>query len=235
MKAPRFAARARLAALLAILALEACSRGHADSAAQPVRGGDGDLVAYRGRFEPRFLLTGQLEAIAAENLIVPRIPNWQTTIRWLESEGAVVRKGQRLVEFDTTSFAQDFGEKLLAWEQAGSGLAKAEADRVAASADTEFQVAQRSIAVRKAEIAAAIPVEFLRGKDFQENQIALTRARTELAKAEEDRASRDVASEEAVHQARIVLDKARRELDAARQAMDGMVLKAPRDGIVVIG
>ncbi len=223
-------------ALMAVALLAACSTGRADPETALPRGGvgPGDLTVRRGKFESRFILTGQLVAVSSESLFVPRMPSWQTTIRWLEAEGAVVKQGQKLVEFDTASFAQDYGEKRLAWDQAESDLEQAEADRTGQKAEKEFQVAQKTIAVEKAKIAAAIPAEFVRGKDYQENQLALSRASTELAKAQQDLDSHEESSAELVRQKQIAVEKARRELDAAAQALDGMVLKAPRDGILVV-
>jgi multidrug resistance efflux pump len=212
-----------------------CSAGHADP---PVAGRSNapshELVVRRGRFENRFLLTGQLAAVHADQLVVPRIPSWEATIRWMEEEGTVVKAGQKVVEFDTSAFAQDHGEKQLAWDQAEGELERALADQDGARADAEFQVAQKSIAADKARIAAEIPQEFLRGKDYQENQMALQRALTELAKAKEDLEAKTVSWAETIRQKRISLDKTRRELDAASAAMTGMALKAPRDGILVI-
>lgn len=222
------------AAPLLVLLAAACSAGHAnlpETGQQPERR---DLTVSRGRFEDRFLLTGQLVAVNADNLVVPRIPNWQTTIRWLEAEGAVVKAGQKVVEFDTASFAQDLGEKRLAWEQAQSDLEQSEADRAGQRAEKEWDVAQKSIAKEKAKIAAATPLEFVRGKEYQDNQLALARATTELDKAREDLSAFEASSSETVRQKTIAVDKSRRELDAAELAMDGMVLKAPRGGILVV-
>ena len=213
----------------------ACSSGRATP---PPAQGDapgGDLVVRRGRFSGRFLLTGELEAVRSDKLIVPRIPNWQTTIRWMEAEGAVVKAGQRVVELDTSSFAADFKEKQLNVEVLGGELAQAEAERDAQRNEKEFQAAQRRIALDKAKVNAEIPAEFLRGKEWQENQLNQRRAETALEKATEDLDSSIEAAEENVLQKRIALDKARRELAASEQALQGMVLAAPRDGIFVVG
>jgi multidrug resistance efflux pump len=212
-----------------------CSTGRADDPASISRRAEGDdLTVQRGRFEDRFLITGTLAAVNADQLVVPRIPNWQTTIRWMEEEGSVVKAGQRVVEFDTSAFAQDFGDKKLAWEQAETDLEQAEADREAQLADASFQVAQKSIAVEKAKIAAAIPAEFLRGKDHQENQLALERAKAELDKAVESQKSRNAATAETILQKKIAVQKTRRDLDASALAMEGMTLAAPRNGILVV-
>jgi hypothetical protein len=178
-----------------LLIAAACSAGHAvPEGSGEVQGASGELTVHRGRFEDRFLLTGQLVAVNADNLVVPRIPSWQTTVRWLEVEGAVVKTGQKVVEFDTATFAQELSEKRVASAQARSDLEQSEADRAEQRADKTFAVAQKSIAVEKAKIAAATPVEFVRGKDYQDNQLALSRAETELAKAREDLAAFEASS-----------------------------------------
>ncbi len=213
----------------------ACSSGQATPAPTAAGAPGEDLTVHRGRFAGRFLLTGELEAVQAEKLIVPRIPNWQTTIRWMEAEGTLVKAGARLVELDTSSFAADFKEKQLNVDVLEGELEQAEAERDANLNDKDFQLAQRRIARDKAKVTAEVPAEFLRGKEWNDNQLAQKRAETALEKALEDLESSVSAAEETVLQKRIALAKARRELEASRQAMDGMVLSAPRDGIVVVG
>jgi multidrug resistance efflux pump len=218
-----------------VLLATACSAGHAGrEGSGPPQRDPGELTVHRGRFEDRFLLTGQLVAVNADNLVVPRIPSWQTTVRWLEAEGAIVKKGQKVVEFDTATFAQELGDKRLAAAQTRSDLDQAEADRTGQRTEKSFSVAQKLIAVEKAKIAAGTPAEFVRGKDWEDNQLALSRAQTELEKAREDLAAFEASSAETVLQKRISLEKSQRELEAAGQAMDGMVLTAPRDGILVV-
>jgi len=224
-----------LVGLIAVAATAGCSTGHADAVRRPPSPeATRDLIVQRGRFEDRFVLTGQLVAVSAVNLVVPQIPSWQTTIRWLEEEGTVVKTGQKVVEFDTASFAQDLGEKQLAFEQGKSDLEQAEAERTGRRAEMEWAVAQKSIALDKAKIAAEIPAEYVRGKEYQEHQLALARATTALEKAREDLVAFEASSAETVRQKQIALEKTRRELGAAGQAIDGMVMRAPRDGILVV-
>ena len=223
-----------LSSILVVVAA-GCSAGSAHPAGPATDpDGDGRLSVHRGRFEERFVLTGQLAAVHAENLVVPAIPSWQTTIRWLEEEGAVVKAGHRVVEFDTASFAQERGEKRLALDQARGELDQTRADQAGRKAEKDWAVAQKTIAVDKAKIAAEIPAEFLKGRDYQSNQLALARVTVELEKAREDRTAFEASSAEMLRQKQIALDKARRDYEAAGQAIDGMVLKAPRDGILVV-
>ena len=103
----------------AAVASSGCSAGRADTsrdAAETPR--PVTMTVSRGSIAPRFLLTGELEAVAAANLAVPANPNGQTTIRWMADEGAIVKAGDKVVEFDTASFASDYGEKVLLRDQA---------------------------------------------------------------------------------------------------------------------
>ena len=64
------------------------------------------LQVSRGALEDRMVLTGELEALAAEQLRVPRTPAWTLAISWLAEDGAVVKKGEKVVEFDSTTLAE---------------------------------------------------------------------------------------------------------------------------------
>ncbi|HJQ98502.1 MAG TPA: hypothetical protein VJ826_09315, partial [Candidatus Polarisedimenticolaceae bacterium] len=190
-------------AALALGIVPACSSGQATPPAAPGGAAASDLTVRRGSFAGRFLLTGELEAVRADKLTVPRIPNWQTTIRWMEAEGAVVKAGQKLIEFDTSSFAADFKEKQLRVEILNGDLEQAEAQRDASENEKTFQVEQRRIALDKAKVNAEVPAEFLRGKEYQENQLARRRAEIELDKAREDLEASRSSAEETVLQKRI--------------------------------
>ncbi len=188
----------------------------------------------RGSFRERFLLTGELQAVRSEVLSVPRIPTWQTTLRWLEADGAVVKAGQRIAEFDNTAFVSDMQEKRLQADQAQSDLDEKEAEAAAAVSDKEFQLEQRRLALERARTDAAVPESLLPLRQYQERQLALARAEMDFRKAEEDLAATRTSSKEDVRQRQIALEKARREIDTAERALSAMTLVAPRDGIVVV-
>jgi multidrug efflux pump subunit AcrA (membrane-fusion protein) len=67
--------------------------------------------APQGTGERRVFLTGSLEASRAEYIQVPRSPNWQVDLRWLEEDGALVNAGDPVVELDDSAFANDIEEK----------------------------------------------------------------------------------------------------------------------------
>jgi multidrug efflux pump subunit AcrA (membrane-fusion protein) len=221
-------------ALAVLAALFAASCGGSRAGAGSAGGPGDDLRVRRGEFVDRFVLTGELQAVDASLLSVPRVPSSQTSIRWMVEDGAVVRKGERLVEFDNTSFTGDLEEKRLARDQAVSDLAQREAELAALETDRELQVEQRRIALEKARFEAAVPRDLLPLRDWQERQLALRRAEIDHAKAMEDLEAQRKSGVEELEQKRIALDRTRREIAAAEEAIDALVLEAPQDGIAVI-
>lgn len=217
-------------ALLAGALVLACSGSRAGDAAGIVD----DLRVRRAPFVERFVLTGKLEAVEAALLSVPRVPSSQTSIRWMVDDGAVVREGERLVEFDSSSFVGDLEDKRLARDQARSDLEQREAEIAALEAERELAVEQRRIALEKARYEAGVPQEILPLRDWQERQLALRRAEIEHEKAVEDLEAQRRSGREEMEQKRIALEKTSREIRIAEEAITAMTLVAPRDGIAVV-
>ena len=101
--------------LCSLLALATCTRG--ESAPRQTIGKTADLVVRRGPFERILPLTGEIDAVAAAELKVPRVPNGKVTIRSLALEGAEVKKGDVVAELDSTAYVAQVKEKLLALNQ----------------------------------------------------------------------------------------------------------------------
>jgi HlyD family secretion protein len=214
---------------LAGLALAGCTPGRA------ARPDDGALEVRRGDLEPRVLLTGDLAALHSDVLVAPRTSMWELRIRWLEQDGASVKAGQRVLEFDNGAFAGSLEQRRLAESQAANALAERESAVEAQRTDKRFAVEQRKIELEKAESKAEIPEDLLTGREFQENQLALERARAAHAKAAEELAAFERSSAAEIEVLRIALAKARREIAETEHGLAELVLAAPRDGILILG
>jgi multidrug resistance efflux pump len=224
------------AGLLAVLVLAgcACGSGRAAGPDPAVRKPRSELTAHRGEFRQRFLLTGELDAVRAENLVAPRTPQWTVTIRWMEADGATVAAGQKVVEFDNAAFSGDLEEKRLALVQAQSDLVRAEADVRSQIKDREFTVEQRQVALEKAEIDAAVPQDLLDRRKYQERQLSLRRAQVDFDKSREDLDAYRASSRADLENRRISMEKARREIATAEVSIEALTLRAPREGILVV-
>jgi HlyD family secretion protein len=217
--------------LACLLPLLGCS----GSGARADAGRGEDFEVHRGTFRQRVLLTGELAAERGEALVVPRTNTWQLQIRWMAPDGARVRAGDPVVAFDNSQFASDLEEKRLSASNAGSELERARAESKTTMADKQFQVEKAKSELEKARIAAAIPKDLLSLREYQERQLALKRAQSELAKAEEDLAAQKRGSATDLQIQGISLEKSQREIRNSEEAIDALTLKAPRDGMVLVG
>ncbi|HEX7182591.1 MAG TPA: efflux RND transporter periplasmic adaptor subunit [Thermoanaerobaculia bacterium] len=203
--------------------------------AEGERASSANLVVRRGPLRPRLMLTGELAAARSDALIVPRTPSWQLQVRWIAEDGTPVRAGEKVVELDNSTFTSDLEEKKLSASQAANELARKEAETRTQAAEKEFQVQQKRSELEKARVAAAVPAELMSLRERQERQLALRRAEVDLAKAEEELAAHRKASAADIAVQRISLEKSRREIRQAESAIEAVTLRAPRDGIVVVG
>src|SRR3954468_15997315 len=166
-------------ALLCLLPLLGCAGAGAET------GGSrdlGDLQVRRGSLRERLLLSGELTAERATQLVVPQTSSWQLQIRWMEKDGTPVRVGQKLVEFDNSQFTSDLDEKRSTATQTAADLERDRAAAAAAAAEKAFAVEQKKNDLAKAKLAASVPESLLPLREYQDRQLAVRRAEAELAK-----------------------------------------------------
>jgi len=179
-------------------------------------------------------MTGSLQAVRAREILVPRTPQWQVQIRWMAEDGTHVRAGQKVLEFDNSTFAATLEDQKLAYAKTETELARQEAEGASQSAEKAFQVDSRLMAVEQARLDADVPPDLLPLREYQEKQLALEKARAELLKAEDDRDASVKALREDLAQRRIAQEKARRQIQAAEQAVLVLTVLAPTDGILIV-
>jgi hypothetical protein len=135
------------------------------------------------------------------------------------------------VEFDPA-------DQQYALEQAGSELAEAEQEIVKMQADAAVQGAQDDVAlltarfdVRRAELDAS-GNEFLGALDAQKNVLSHEEAERRLAQLQEDLKSRAATNRASMSVVQEKRTKARLAMQRAQQVIDGLVIRAPFDGVV---
>lgn len=222
---------ALLAAALVAGALAGCAGGGAQAEGEAGH----RLMVRRGTLQPRVLLTGELTSARAEPLIVPSTEIVPLQVRWLAEDGAEVQAGERVVEFDNSQLTSTIEEKRLTVAEAANELARLQAEARTNAAEKEYQVEKCEAELKKAQIAADIPEGVLATREYQERQTALRRAEVELAKAREDLAALRKETEASLAIQRITRDKSLRDIQRAEQAIQVLTLRAPRNGIVVVG
>lgn len=213
-----------------------CSRARAERATAGGGPPPASATAAAAAYRPgRLLLTGEMAAANASALTVPATPTWMVQLRWLAADGAVVQKGQKVAEFDSTALSSTLEERRLAVAKAEADLSVFRAEAAITEADRVLAVESRTAARDKAAIDADVPEELRSRREHEEKRLALARAQTDLAKAEEDLKAHRQAVLAQAEEKQIALSRARRELGIAESAVVALTLTAPRDGVVVIG
>jgi multidrug resistance efflux pump len=216
------------ASLALALAAASCFSGYsseADSKALRVR---------RGTFASDVVITGELRAARGEELAVPHLPQWQTTIKWIAADGAMTKQGDRVVELDNSTFSTNLDAKRQAVAQAEQELTQKESEWKADTLDKQLDVEKKRADYDKAKLDADVPKEIVSARDFNDRQIKFKRAEVELAKAIDVLKSQRSSVKADRDNLVLNLQKAQRELGIADRAINELILRAPHDGIVVI-
>ena len=221
----------RRSLLIAAALLTACA---ASKTIDPYESERAELVVDRGPLERHVLLAGVLEAADSIDIKVPRTRTWQLSIRWMAEDGANVKKGDRLLEFDNSALTEQLRELELAIVRADIDLAKQRAADAVAVADKELEVEKQRIEVAKAALDANIPRNLVSQREYEDAKIKLERAETAYANAKDDLETARKAARLERDVKQIEYQKAERRYDRAYEQLDALVLKAPRDGVLVI-
>ncbi|HSP16451.1 MAG TPA: efflux RND transporter periplasmic adaptor subunit [Thermoanaerobaculia bacterium] len=217
-----------LLAAVAALVLVSCFSGYSEDAPR------GALRVRRGRFVRELTLTGELEAARGEAITVPMLPQWQSSIKWLAADGAEVKQGERVAELDNSTFTTDLDSKKQTELQVLQEIQQKDAEAKADLEQKQLDYDTRKSELDKAKIDAAVPRDILSLRDYQDRQIKLERARTEFAKAFDILKAQKKALQADRRNLELRLEKAQREIHLAEQAIDSVVLRTPRDGIVIV-
>jgi len=192
-------------------------------------------VVTRGALTQRLLLTGELEAENAVELLTPRTENWQIAVKWLAEDGAVVKKGDRIVEFDNSSVIEKLSDLDVKVVEAGVELETQQAETAVQVAEKVFEVQTQKTAVAKAELDVGVPEELQSRRELQDARLALQRSEVALTTAKRDLEALRGGGRLDEQVKRVAYEKALRAYKAAGEELDALVLTAPRDGIVLVG
>ncbi|MGZ8730176.1 MAG: HlyD family secretion protein [Thermoanaerobaculia bacterium] len=219
--------RAIVCAVL-LLPLTACFSGYSETAPEQ------DLLVRRADFRSEVLLAGELEAARGELLSVPPLPSWQTAIKWLAEDGVAVKAGDPVAELDNSALTTDLDSKRQSAMQATQELQQRESEWTADLEQKDLEVEQKKSALDKAILEARVPAELLSARRYQENQNMLRRATTDHEKAVDSLRARRTAIAAERENLLLNIAKTRRAIAIAETAIDALVLRAPKDGIVVV-
>jgi len=177
---------------------------------------------------------GELNPLRAEPVVAPPVSGGALQIIYIVKNGTHVKKGDIVVEFDPSEQEYNLEQARSQLEEAEQKIRKAKVDQAVRVAKEKVSLLSAESAVRRAELQ--IKGNELLGKiEARKNEIACEEAKRKLEQLKQDirsNAASDTASLEAQTIAR---DRAMLMMQRAQQYIDDMILRAPMDGIVVMG
>jgi len=203
---------------------------HASSV--PAASSLGSAVVRRGDVVDRVLLTGSLHPSAAVELGLPIA--WQTPIRWMIGDGAKVKAGDRVLEFDDADQLAAQAELRVQLRAAESDLQGTTEINVKAIADKRGAIRGAEIERDKAKLQAGLPGDLMPLRKAQENQLTLHQAEANLAELQRGLATLIATNALDQRIVQIRLDQTRRGIATATAAIDALAVKAPRDGVALV-
>lgn len=191
-------------------------------------------VVTRGDLADRVVLTGDLKSTSSVDLKAPRSDTWQIAIRWIAKEGAEVKKGDRVLEFDNSAVTAQLEQKRLALLEAEMGFRSAR-DLTAIETETKKNaLEQHRVALEKARVRVDVPEDLLSKREFQERGLQKKQMEAEVKKAESEYVAQQAEAKLDLQVKQIELDKAKRAIETADKTIAALVLEAPQDGEIVI-
>jgi len=226
--------RATTAVLLLCLGgLASACRGNRSDASPATSGGP--LRVTRGDFREQLNLSGEIEASQGVTITVPRLPNWQTTIKTIIADGSRVEKGALLAELDSTPFSSGLEQKRDALADAMQERTQQASQSTADMTKLDLELEKSRIELDKAKTKAEIPPEILPRREYEENQLGLRRAEVAHEKAKNDYESQKRAEKATIANVQIRIDSAGADIGTAEQAISSMSLRAPGPGVAIVG
>jgi multidrug efflux pump subunit AcrA (membrane-fusion protein) len=193
-----------------------------------------DLRVHRGQLSQRYLLTGTIEAVSGARIQVPATREYRLQIQWLVEDGSTVTAGDRVLEFDASSFTSDLDRQRTAVQSSLRSRLQIRAQGEARLKDGEAAVERARISLEKARLDASVPVGLHSRYDHRNAQLALARAEAEYAKSVADLQATTASVESDIQVNEEEHRKLLRELKVAEDAVVKLSLEAPRDGIAVV-
>ena len=197
-------------------------------------GNDGEVFIIKaGTLAFGVEVSGTLRAVDSSQIGPPQIQHLHRfKISMMAPEGESVTKGQPVVAFDTSELQDRLRRHRNEVAEAETKVKKEQVALAVQTADDTLAMAEAEARLRKARMAAARPSELFASIEGDKAALDLT-----MAELEVERLARRITFSQAASQAEIGalggdLSKARSEVDRIESAIQAMVRKAPRDGVV---
>jgi HlyD family secretion protein len=193
-------------------------------------------IVAKGQIMRELLLTGELKAARSISITAPNIrSSFSNTVAFLAPEGTIVKKGERIVEFDDSSLVSQKSEAERTLDETKLNIEKKKVDLEADRCDLLNALAQAKATLKQDELYGKIGKDILAANDFQKYQLNITKSKLSLDKAKEQLSNFETSY--ASQMALVEINKSQAEINLKKIVNDMALLKidAPQDGILIYG
>lgn len=196
--------------------------------------GPGRAVAKRADLVTTVEIAGTLRALDSDQAGPPVLPDiWEYRLVKMAPEGAAVKKGQMVLQFDTTELAQRLEEKRAERDSAAKQLDKRGLELAVREEALLLQEAEAEARRRKAELKVEVPPELVGANELAQTKLDLALSKRELAWI----AQRKGAARRAADAERSSLRERHERADARVREIEDrirqMTVPSPRDGTLI--
>jgi len=179
-------------------------------------------------------VTGTLRAVDTSSIGPPPIPwIWEYKISMLAPEGDDVEQGQPVLGFDTSELQRRLKEMMAEAEEAQKEIEKKEAELALQRETNRLRLAEAKARLRKARLKVDVPGELTSENDLRKASLDLRLAEDEIDYVTKRLDDMRRSGEDSLAALQRHREYAEGEVRATREAIESMVVKAPRDGTVI--
>jgi len=181
-------------------------------------------------------LKGTTEAVQARAILAPLLSGQQIgtlTIVHLALNGAKVKQGDLLVEFDRQAQMRDIIDKQAEYQKLVDQVAGEQAKEMAARAKDETELKTGEDNLRKAELEVK-KEEIVSRIDAEKNQETLEESKATYDQLRETFDLKRKAAQAAIRSLEIQRDRTKQTMEHAQANSDQMQIHSPLDGVVVL-
>ena len=186
----------------------------------------------RGAFEDVLTLRGEVRPSRSVTLAAPSRGGDLRILR-IARTGTRVKAGDTVIEFDRTNVLRTLGEKTSEFKRADAEVHRIRAQRRIAEQKLVTELQKARFDVERARLDTR-GEDLLSRVEFEQKRLAVVDAESRQRVAEEKLAAEQKAAAAELRGAQQKRDKARLEMEDARQQLEQMAIVAPTEGIVTV-
>lgn len=183
----------------------------------------------------RVVLTGEVRAVDAQQVITPFADSSPVVIRYFIPEGEPVKAGEVVLRIDPGQSASRVPELAIQIEQAHARVAKEVAELQVKAVDAELALVDAEAELATARLDASIPSDLISGLDYDRHQGELDRTTREVALKQRELAIAREAVQRRAVDGTLEVEKLTVERDYHAALVETAEVRADRDGTVVHG